>query len=390
MAEADILLRVIALIVGTASIAWLAVALPMRIAPRASLRFALANLTLLASLVLTLQRRHEANIWFWQVADFLGAITYLITRSGLRVLFKLPLQNLAHFLFAAVYAVVLMVIPFDNDAIRYFGICYSLFAALLMTLTCVDVFLPAKREFNLLASVTVALPFACTALIMAWRLSEIMTTPSPQHSGIESSGLLWSFSALALVLNMSMFGCVLTRMVTKIRHYSERDYLTGLFNRRAFSQRLHLENERSTRTQSQYSVLLFDLDHFKQINDQYGHACGDVALKHTAALAKKTLRKLDILARYGGEEFIVLLPETDHEQAHIAAERLRVQLERTPFTFSGHTITVTASFGGVSHHQGDIDALLKHADQALYDAKRAGRNGVVMYPNHPSSGALAS
>jgi diguanylate cyclase (GGDEF)-like protein len=154
------------------------------------------------------------------------------------------------------------------------------------------------------------------------------------------------------------------------------DPLTGLHNRRSFQVRLTEEVERTRRSQVPFTLLLVDLDHFKQVNDQFGHQAGDQALQAVAAVLHNELRAVDLPARIGGEEFAVLLPHTAEQGALEAAERLRAAIAAQPIPYQGATLTITASVGVAwcPAHADTGDGLLRVADQALYQAKRAGRN----------------
>ncbi|MCX8062668.1 MAG: GGDEF domain-containing protein, partial [Anaerolineales bacterium] len=127
------------------------------------------------------------------------------------------------------------------------------------------------------------------------------------------------------------------------------------------------------------SLIIFDLDNFKRVNDLYGHAAGDAALVHIGQLCRRLTRQSDIIARLGGEEFAVLLPETPLQAAICVAEKLRVAFEQNPVEYEGQRFTVTASFGVSSYkfsERSGFEALLNAADRALYRAKEAGRNRV--------------
>jgi two-component system, cell cycle response regulator len=159
------------------------------------------------------------------------------------------------------------------------------------------------------------------------------------------------------------------------------DSLTGVFNRRYLSAHLPRLMERAVEGNKTVSALLFDIDHFKVVNDTYGHDVGDVVLSEVAARAGRNLRTFDLVARLGGEEFVVILPDTDAESARIVAERLRHRIGDVPFEVPGLAtpLAVTVSVGyAVAGRAGDTgDSLLKRADEALYEAKHAGRNCVV-------------
>ncbi len=166
-----------------------------------------------------------------------------------------------------------------------------------------------------------------------------------------------------------------------------RDPLTGLHNRRAFTQRLDEALVRSRRSGAPVALLMLDLDHFKDVNDRHGHPAGDQALRTVAALLVRELRAVDVAARLGGEEFGVLLPGTDQAEAVRVAERLRVAVARCPVVCASTTLSVTTSIGAVAYprHARTADELSRLADEALYLAKRGGRDRVCGPPG-PGAG----
>jgi diguanylate cyclase (GGDEF)-like protein len=165
-----------------------------------------------------------------------------------------------------------------------------------------------------------------------------------------------------------------------LREQTMVDELTGLFNRRYFERSLCYDLERFKRYQRPFSVVLFDVDHFKKINDTFGHGIGDESLKHLAALAKKTVRSVDLVARWGGEEFVFLLPETRRDGAVITAERFRETVERSVLDTSKGSLKMTVSLGVTSvegDFKGDHYRIMQIVDKALYQAKESGRNQTV-------------
>ena len=159
---------------------------------------------------------------------------------------------------------------------------------------------------------------------------------------------------------------------------SRTDALTGLANRRAFLEVAETEVQRMARTGRAFSFVLGDVDHFKRVNDELGHAAGDAVLRELAARARGAVRKLDAVARWGGEEFVFLLPETPLAGALLAAETVRAAVAAGPFEVDGAALAVTISLG-VAEHAWDrtLDATMAIADRALYRAKETGRNRVV-------------
>jgi len=170
---------------------------------------------------------------------------------------------------------------------------------------------------------------------------------------------------------------------SQLEHLAREDVLTGLANRRRFEERAKEECLRAQRYHHPLSILLADLDHFKSINDTYGHAFGDLVLKDVGQILLRHCRTSDLCARHGGEEFAILLPETELAEAYKVAERLCAAVRSLVFKQPSGSIHVTVSFGaaGMDHEQRQtLEELLEQADQALYAAKRNGRDRVEAYP----------
>jgi len=169
----------------------------------------------------------------------------------------------------------------------------------------------------------------------------------------------------------------------EVRALSIRDPLTGIFNRVYLMERLSQELKRSQRYGHPMSVIMCDIDHFKEVNDQHGHRAGDQILKDFVSRMAGSIRiDVDWIARYGGEEFLIVLPETDLPSSYIVAERLRRIVSESPFRLKGKELCITSSFGVTSYQpvrQGEkvsCDLLMEQADEFLYQAKREGRNAV--------------
>lgn len=201
-------------------------------------------------------------------------------------------------------------------------------------------------------------------------------------------------------LNLFVTGCIAmpTAIIATLHDFHARVYkrklealawtdeLTGLLNRRFFMRAADEECRRMRRTQRTAAVALIDLDHFKEVNDLYGHAAGDQVLKDLAQVAYAELRgPFDKLGRWGGEEFVVLLSDVTSEQARLVCDRLRTRVQETLVKAGIYQVNVTASFGYCMLSAGsDVAAAIESADRALYEAKRLGRNRVeVAEYRHP-------
>lgn len=164
----------------------------------------------------------------------------------------------------------------------------------------------------------------------------------------------------------------------QLRHQTSHDELTGLLNRRTFYRQAVAELSRARRDKHPMAVLLLDIDHFKNVNDRYGHNVGDQLLKHIAETLRKGSRVYDLVARWGGEEFALVLPNTDRTEAGNVAERLRMDVARTRLTLpNGQAINRFVSIGGAVYapqHKDSFADVLRRADAALYEAKFSGRN----------------
>jgi diguanylate cyclase (GGDEF)-like protein len=178
------------------------------------------------------------------------------------------------------------------------------------------------------------------------------------------------------------------RFLERLRRLAETDVLTGLLSRRRILELALRETDLSSRTGRPFGLLMVDLDHFKRVNDSFGHAAGDEALKQSAERFTAQLRAVDLAGRYGGEEFLIVLPEADLEASVFVAERLRSALAATPLGFNGLSVELTARIGvhaGVAASKDDFEEFLRRADKALYKAKAAGRNRVESWENPPST-----
>lgn len=177
----------------------------------------------------------------------------------------------------------------------------------------------------------------------------------------------------------------LTAIRQKLEQLALHDALTGLANRHKFLERFELELARRGRTGKGLALLMVDVDHFKRVNDTWGHLAGDATLKSIARLLADSVRRVDLVARFGGEEFVVLLTDIERADVRIVAEKLRRRIEATPIVAlaSEAPLRITVSIGAVvlgANEEGNLTVLLDRADQGVYVAKETGRNRVCLYP----------
>ena len=198
--------------------------------------------------------------------------------------------------------------------------------------------------------------------------------------------LIWALTILIIfvvVITILLFKNSMNKRVAfenTLKKMAVTDNLTDVYNRRGFEKLIENEMIRSKRYNRDASLLMFDLDHFKRVNDQYGHLVGDEVLIDVSRRCKAIIRKCDIIGRYGGEEFVIFLPEIGRHDVVLAAERLRKTIEQNPISTIAGIIRVTASVGVTSFSGGkglSVETLIKRADDALYKAKKRGRNQVV-------------
>jgi diguanylate cyclase (GGDEF)-like protein len=197
----------------------------------------------------------------------------------------------------------------------------------------------------------------------------------PERAGPFTAGRQRVFAAAATLLAIAVRNA---QLFEELRENSLRDGLTGCVNRTHAIEVIATELRRARRSQTPVSVIMFDIDHFKEINDRFGHLCGDAVLAAVGARMRAVLRGGDVKCRYGGDEFLVLLPETPLEGAKRVAETLRREFADMPIGWKDERLTITTSFGVTSSLPSEMetDAIIGRADAALYRAKDVGRNCV--------------
>ncbi len=209
-----------------------------------------------------------------------------------------------------------------------------------------------------------------------WSLADtvVMNAQITTEGKMKRIKMFYPVSLLIVLCNVISIFIIFTTVRKKLEYHAANDSLTGVYNRYSFEQVLENEIQRSHRFDRSFSIIFFDIDHFKKINDSFGHHAGDTVLVEIAELVKSTVRKVDTLFRIGGEEFSIIVPETNKSDAYKMAEKIRNNIEAHKFSIGEK---ITASFG-VTDYTKEIrkEDLLRQADKAMYMAKEAGRNNV--------------
>jgi diguanylate cyclase (GGDEF)-like protein len=212
-----------------------------------------------------------------------------------------------------------------------------------------------------------------------WSLADsaVMNAQITTEGKLERVKMFYPVSMLIVLCNVLSIFIIFTIVRKKLEHHAANDALTGVYNRYSFEKVLENELHRSDRFERHFSVMFFDIDNFKKINDSYGHHVGDTVLIELAELVVSAVRKIDTVSRLGGEEFSIIVPEIKLEDAYKMAEKIRQKIEGYQFSI-GEKVTV--SFGISEFKKGVLkDDLLKQADNAMYKAKQGGRNRVEVF-----------
>jgi diguanylate cyclase (GGDEF)-like protein len=220
--------------------------------------------------------------------------------------------------------------------------------------------------------------FALTQLPMAAFLYGLGPNPDTVLSAMFSHPSMLLRPAGLVGMGMFVIFMLASDLYEDMRQIAVRDQLTGLYNRRGFSEQSAVAYANARRSESAVSVIAADIDHFKSVNDEFGHGIGDEALQHFAGLLREDRRTEDVVARIGGEEFVLVLPRTGIREATAVADRLCAHMASSPLVSEGQQIVMTASFGvaTISDRDTSLTEVVIKADRALYRSKRAGRNRV--------------
>ncbi len=250
---------------------------------------------------------------------------------------------------------------------------------LILTVYIVSLLIVGAKRTRLYIHLLAALPFIFMVLITLLKL--LLRRTGREFSFTSSLDFVLNFLMMLSSVWAALSAILLigNRLQYQIEQVARTDPLTSALNRRVMQEVLMKELGSSNRNGRTLSIILCDIDRFKQVNDTYGHLVGDSVLIESVNIFRSCLRPTDLLARYGGEEFLIVLPETDDAEALATADRMREKIAEARFEHEGKRVSLTASFGVTSH---DHESLIQRADTALYEAKHQGRNKAVCISPH--------
>lgn len=384
---AELMLGLLVLQQALAGLIWWVAGRAGVVLPRVSAYWTGASVLAAGCAALLLWGPHDG--WAEALPNALLVLVFIWAGRGMEVLFEQP-DRTHQALVLTLLSLVCGAVGWGLGWIRVWPTLYSsVISAIWMVHLARYCEEAAQRDLGPLARQLVTIP----AWVLAWALGvrAVVALIGPGDSAANLSdptlinllGLL-GLALMGLFLHLALGLTVAMRLVQGLQRLNLRDPLTGLGNRRALQESAAVQLARFERHGRAFAVVSLDIDHFKRVNDAWGHAVGDLALCHLATLLQAQLRMEDLAVRTGGEEFLLVLPETDLEAAQHLAERLRLTVASTPLVVSERALPLTISLGVAQARSGEsLDALLERADAALYRAKHEGRNCVRLAQTPP-------
>lgn len=382
MTNSQLLFVVILIQQGLFALLW-AMAARLRLARRPVRHWAYATGAATLAMALFLLRG-QASDWLTIGLANLAAVTaFLALRRGVQCFVRRPPTDREHAAVLALAAIGLTAALASGT--NLLGVVTVTAATMGWTLlrTAFEVRSGLAGEFGARVAQWCAWPPAVVGTLLALRgalapLWREQLAVGIHGAAASSTGLVFAFMVFGLVLNTTLLAMVVYRLVRRLQFQSDHDVLTGLLGRRPMERRIQEEAARGRRNGTPYALLSIDIDHFKGINDGYGHAVGDAVLTRVARALRDAARAEDSVARMGGEEFWALLPGVDLASAQAAAERLRLCVRGLAHPDTDPPLRVSVSIGVAASERADEPAasLLRRLDRALYAAKAAGRDCV--------------
>ncbi|MBV8664961.1 MAG: diguanylate cyclase [Burkholderiaceae bacterium] len=399
-----LLYLVLAVQLAFAGIGWWVAGKLLGLARETAFHMSVFCLCSLATVTFTLQIAGSADLSWIALSNFAIVASFVALGRGMRVFLKQPRSPWLDggVLLAAMAMGVFDVTFGANPFLR--GALIAAIAASVLLRSGVSSARPIAREFGRAAAALVSGLLVSAGLIFAgriavawslWRAAGTLLISVPtgmnQITVVSLTSMLSLFNLMLGAMAVMRVMRRLQRVVRRLQHLAQHDTLTGLANLRSLIHVMSAELARVQRGGSTWALLMLDIDHFKQVNDRYGHAAGDEALRQAARLLRETARPSDTVARTGGEEFCVLAPDTDLDGAARLAERLRHAIAAAPVGARKVNVTisigVTTALPGAKGKGETVQQAMARADAALYRAKAAGRNRVELAHGEDSEDA---
>jgi diguanylate cyclase (GGDEF)-like protein len=386
MSASDVAFAMIAAMQGVLAVVWLLGARVAGAQRNAALHWAAFALASAVSFVLLILARHGSTSpqteGLRACGNIIGVVAFIALRRGVVRFADRPAKARWDML-AIVIVVGASAIGLMPDGGRLRVAIFSATVGWVFVAMAHCLHAHARDRLHLPRPWLLASPCLCAAAAAWYRaLTAVLSTTQLPNEAAASVGLdlraAIVYMVLALAFHATLVSLVVGRLLAELQHKARHDSLTGLLNRRAMEEAIATQMQRGRRTGESHSLLMLDLDHFKSINDCFGHSVGDLVLQHVAALLQANVRRIDSVARVGGEEFLVLMPGASLDTARRAAQRLCEQLAADSLQLQGARVDLSASIGVAqwTDISEEMSRLLVRVDAALYQAKAQGRNRV--------------
>ncbi len=383
MKDTHTILLLIALQQALCAVGWWVAGWLLGLSRRVAGHWLVATLAASLGLAFVVQRGAWPASVTYVLANVLIVFSFVAYRRGVQVFLRLPRTDREGLALVVLDAALMSAFVIFPEHPSYVVVSASVPIAWVLLRSAFEIYRAMRKIGSTRTARAVAGPFAVLGALFGVRallglvLPEVAGRPLEVANGFNTV-IVIVFMLVALVINMMLAMLVVSRMVGRLQQSAQRDALTGLLNRRAFAPLLERQAGRLRRYGETYALMMVDIDHFKTINDSYGHAAGDAALVALAALLREAARDLDHIARLGGEEFCLLLPHTDLDGALRLGARVRDVVRQAPWPHIGERLTVSVGVAvALLPAESGADALAR-ADKALYRAKAGGRDCVVL------------
>ncbi len=383
MSQTQMLMAALLVQQGLCAGIWL-IAAQLKLGRASALHWATATGLIAVTIGLVLQRDAGTSMWIVAAQNIMLMAGLVVLRRGVEVFLKNTPRDAEHALVIGLHASLAGLISWLDAPVREMALLGSAIGAWILWRMAYEIFQGTSVEVHRKAAIWCTVPAATIGAVFAVRAVFLLVSTNETKGYLTEDNTSHLVAAMSMmvygfVMNALMLAMTVLRLVHRLKHQSEHDALTDLLNRRAMTQLIETEDRRRQQPGAGFALLSADIDHFKRINDQFGHAVGDEVLRRVAQAMRQACRPTDRVGRVGGEEFLVLLPGAPRSMVSSISERLVSAVRRLEFADVAPGLRVTISVG-VAMADGvmePVDLLLKRVDRALYEAKHAGRDRIV-------------